>query len=270
MILLSIPFPDIDPIIFTIGSLEIRWYGFSYILGFVVGFAILRRLSTRGILPLEKSQVGEFLTGAMIGVIAGGRLGYVIFYKLPHYLDHPLEIVAIWDGGMSFHGGLLGVAIAGFLFCRKRDVPGLAILDAAAIAATPGLLFTRLANFINQELWGRPSDVPWAVEFTRPSAGGVPRHPSQIYEGLLEGAVLFVILWSLSYNRAYSRRGATAATFLVGYGCFRFVVEFYREPDRHLGAVLGPLSVGQLLSMGMIVVGSWGMFRVLRGSPSTA
>jgi len=262
-LLLQIRMPDIDPVIFHLGPVAIRWYGFSYLLGFLVGWAILRKLAKRGLLPLAGEQISDLLTALMLGVILGGRLGYVLFYKPLFYLGHPLEIIAFWDGGMSFHGGLIGVALACFLFARKAGISFLSIIDATCIATCPGIFFTRMANFINQELWGRPTDVPWAVVFSNPAAGGIPRHPSQIYEGLLEGVLLFCVLWFLSTRRAMRRPGALACSFLIGYGTLRFVVEFFREPDRHLGTVLGPFSMGQVLSSGMILVGATGLIRIL-------
>jgi len=257
--LLQIPFPVIDPVLFAFEvagiHVTIKWYGVAYVLGFLAAWLLLRRLAARGRLPLDADGAGELVTWSVLGVLLGGRLGYVLLYTPGHYLAHPLEIPQIWDGGMSFHGGMLGVAGMIWLLARRRGVPALALVDGAAVAVTPGLFFGRLANFVNQELWGRPTELPWAIVFTDPAAGGVPRHPSQIYEALLEGLVLLGLLWWLSHRPAFRVPGALTAAFVAAYGALRFLVEFAREPDAHLGTVLGPLSMGQLLCLAMIAGG---------------
>lgn len=250
-----IPYPDIDPVIFRIGKLPVRWYGMMYLLGFFLGYFLLRRLAPRRGLPLDKDAVSDLLFYLILGVILGGRLGYVLFYNLPYYLEHPLEIVAIWQGGMSFHGGLLGVVAAALIFCRRRRLPVLPMGDLLVTAAAPGLGLGRVGNFINGELWGRVTDVPWAMVF--PGAGPLPRHPSQLYQAVLEGPVLFFCLWLLIRKDAPA--GVPFFAFWLLYGLFRLTVEFFREPDAHLGFLWGGATMGQILSFPMILIGLVGL-----------
>ena len=250
-----LPYPDIDPVIFELGPLAVRWYGLMYVLGFLAAYFLVRYQARRYSHPGLEERLDNLNLVLIISLILGSRLGYVLFYNFSYYLQHPLEIVATWQGGMSFHGGLLGLVIGGWLFCRYTGLNFLRSADAYAVVAPIGLGLGRLGNFINGELYGRVTDVPWAMVF--PGAGPLPRHPSQLYEAFLEGLVLFVIMWFAL--RLYWRRqwpaGRLVAIFLVGYGVFRFVVEFFREPDAHLGFVLGFLTRGQLLSSLMIMSG---------------
>ncbi len=253
MPIMEIPFPDIDPVLLRLGPLQIKWYGFLFVASFLVGNHLLKRLSREGRLRTDLNGVADLLVATMIGVIAGGRLGYVLFYDPGKYAADPLEIIKIWHGGLSFHGGVIGAFLAICLFARRRRIPILNVSDACAVAACPGILFVRCANFINGELWGKPTDVPWAMVF--PRGGPLPRHPSQLYEGLLEGALLFFVLWTLR-DRAFLRPdGRMGGAFLISYAAMRFLVEFFREPDEHLGTVLGPLSMGQVLSCFMVLGG---------------
>ena len=248
-------FPQIDPVIVQIGPLAIRWYGMMYLLGFLAAYLLIRHLSRLRGLALDGDGVSDLLFQCVIGVILGGRLGYVLFYNPQQYLQNPLEAFAIWQGGMSFHGGLLGVIVAAVLFCRRRRLPVLLAGDVLVASATIGLGFGRLGNFINAELWGRVTEVPWGVVF--PGAGPLPRHPSQLYEACLEGFVLFVILYLLHRRRV--AEGVPFFTFFAGYGLFRFLVEFVRQPDAHLGFLWGGATMGQLLSLPMILFGVAGI-----------
>ena len=249
----GIPFPAIDPVAIEIGPLVIRWYALAYIAGLVLGWRYCRYLGRRAPSPIAPEVFDDLLLWATLGVVIGGRLGYVIFYNPGYFLAHPLQILMLWQGGMSFHGGLLGVTVSIILFCRRRGVPMLTVGDIVAAAAPIGLFFGRIANFINAELFGRVTDVPWGVIF--PGGGPQPRHPSQLYEALLEGAVLFGLLYLLAERGGLRHRGMMIGCFLGGYGLSRFIVEFFREPDAHLGPVLGILTMGQILSLPMIMAG---------------
>lgn len=255
-----LPYPDIDPVIFRIGPLAVRWYGLMYLAGFAAAWSLIRFLARRRELDLSNEDLSDLIFYAVIGVIAGGRLGYVIFYNPAYFLAHPLEIPAVWHGGMSFHGGLLGVVAACLLFCRRRKLPVLLLGDIVANSAAIGLGLGRLGNFINGELWGRVTDVPWGMVF--PQAGPLPRHPSQLYEFLLEGVVLFCLLLWLNLRSA--RPGTALFSFFAGYGLFRFLVEFVREPDPQLGFLWLGATMGQLLSLPMLLFGAAGLFWVLR------
>lgn len=249
----GIAFPDISPIAFEIFSLAIRWYSLAYLAGFLLGWGyILNRINQLKLESPTKRDIDDFLPLAVIGVILGGRLGYVLFYKPGYYFSNPLEILALWQGGMSFHGGVLGVIAVMFLFARLRGFSFWRLSDLIAAAVPIGLFFGRLANFANDELWGRASDVAWAVRF--PSGGFIARHPSQLYEAFLEGIVLFVILY-FTLKTFKDRPGITASLFLIGYGTFRFIVEYFREPDPAYGLIAGLFSMGQMLSLPMIVLG---------------
>jgi len=243
--------PNFDPVAFSIGPLAVRWYGLMYLLGF--GFAWwlgLRRIE-QGKAPIDRQQFDDLIFYAVLGVILGGRLGYVLFYKPGYYASHPLEIPAIWQGGMSFHGGLLGVMLAMAIAARRNRVPYLGIMDFVAPLVPLGIAAGRMGNFINGELWGRPTDLPWGMIFR--GAGDLPRHPSQLYEFALEGLVLFALLWWFSSTPR--RRGQVSALFLIGYGCLRFLAEFAREPDSFLGFLALGMTMGQWLCVPMIAGG---------------
>jgi len=227
-----------------------------YLLGFVFAYLVISRLASRRGLQLGKDDLSDLLFYAVIGVVLGGRIGYTLFYNAGHFLSHPVEIFYVWEGGMSFHGGLLGVVCALLLFCHRRQFSPLLVGDLAVTAAPFGLGFGRLGNFINGELWGRVTDVPWAVIF--PAAGLEPRHPSQLYEAFLEGPVLFCFLWYL--HRSGAKAGVPFFSFFILYGFFRFMVEFVRQPDAHLGFLWAGATMGQLLSLPMILFGIVGLF----------
>jgi len=254
MPLLALPFPAIDPVLIQIGPFAIRWYALAYIFGLVLGWQYLRWLVRRPGWRLTPAALDDLLLYVTLGVVLGGRLGYSLFYRPELYLSDPLQILKVWEGGMSFHGGLLGVVAACVLFARRRGVPVLEVGDAIACAAPIGLFLGRLANFINGELWGRPSDVPWAIVF--PGGGPLPRHPSQLYEAALEGLLLFAVMfWFALRPRARGTDGRLAGIFLIGYGIARSIAEAFREPDAHLGFLLGGLTMGQLLSLPMVLIG---------------
>jgi phosphatidylglycerol---prolipoprotein diacylglyceryl transferase len=255
-----IPYPDIDPIIFQIGPIAIRWYALAYIGGLMLGIWHLRKLSQMKPAFMKGEDADDFLTWATLGVILGGRFGYILFYKFAYYLDDPLQMLYVWKGGMSFHGGFLGVLIAGIIFTRKRKIPPLRFADALACAAPIGLFFGRVANFINGELIGRAADVPWAMIF--PHAGPDPRHPSQLYEAALEGVVLFAIVNLFWRNETFrARPGATTGVFVAGYALARGIAELFRQPDAHLGFLLFGSTMGQLLSVPMFLGGLYLIFR---------
>ena len=244
-------YPQIDPVMVRIGPLQVRWYGVMYVIGFLLALLIMKRMAREDDGVLSGQDVEDLLFYLILGVLLGGRLGYILFYNLPYYLHHPSELLAFWHGGMSFHGGLIGTVIAGAIFARRKGVSLWQIADYAAIATPPGLGLGRIGNFINGELFGRVTTVPWAMVF--PRGGPLPRHPSQLYEAILEGPVLFLLLWTL--RKRPLPRGGLLAIFVTGYGVIRFFVEFFREPDPQLGFVLGPFSMGQVLSLFMVVCG---------------
>ncbi|MDY6916090.1 MAG: prolipoprotein diacylglyceryl transferase [Candidatus Cloacimonadota bacterium] len=249
-------FPEISPTIFKIGSLEVRWYGFFYILAFFIGFFFYKKLLQKRNIKISDKDYDNLLFSLMLGVIIGGRLGYVIFYNLSYYLQNPLRIFAVWEGGMSFHGGALGVIIAGLLFCKKHNFNFMQLADPMMPLVSIGLALGRLGNFINAELYGRATEVPWAMIFpTDPYK--IPRHPSQLYEMFLEGILLFLI--SLHILNKTKKFGTVFWSWIGFYGLFRFLVEFVREPDAHLGLVLGFMSMGQVLSLFMIIAGIAGL-----------
>ena len=242
-------YPEIDPIIFSIGFLKIRWYGLMYVLGFLAAWYLARRRSRAPWSIIKAAQVDDLIFYGMLGVIVGGRLGYVFFYGFDNLVEDPLYIVKITEGGMSFHGGLAGVMIAMWLYARKLGQPMMALWDFVAPLAPLGLFFGRIGNFINGELWGKPTDVPWAFR-----VGDQVLHPSMLYEALLEGLVLFIILWV--YSAKQRPLGAVAGMFLMFYGLFRFLIEFVRVPDSHLGYLAFDwLTMGQVLSLPMILLG---------------
>jgi phosphatidylglycerol:prolipoprotein diacylglycerol transferase len=248
--------PSIDPIAFAIGPLAVRWYGLMYLAGFAAGWWLGLRRIAQGAAPVTRRQFDDLLFLAVLGVILGGRLGYVLFYKPAHYLANPLEVFAIWQGGMSFHGGLLGVMLAMAFAAWRHRIDYLRLMDFVAPLCPLGIAAGRMGNFINGELWGRVTDVPWGMVFR--GAGDAPRHPSQLYQFALEGVLLFIILWW--YSSKPRPRGAVSALFLIGYGAFRFVAEFGREPDAFLGYLAMGLTMGQWLCLPMIAGGLW-LFR---------
>ena len=244
--------PQFDPIAIHIGSYGIHWYGLMYLAGFMT-FLWLGRwcIANHSWTAWSPKMLDDILFYGVLGVILGGRLGYVLFYKASYYFAHPLEILAVWQGGMSFHGGFLGVIIAMALFARRHKLSWLFITDFIAPLVPPGLAFGRIGNYINGELWGRTSDVPWAMVF--PKVDSLPRHPSQLYEFALEGLLLFALLWL--YARKPRPTGMISGLFLIGYGSFRFLVEFTREPDNFLGLLSLGMSMGQWLSLPMVAGG---------------
>ena len=248
-------FPQIDPIALQIGPIAIRWYALAYIAGIVLGWRLLRRLAAAPPQVATSQQVDDYVTWATLGIIIGGRLGYVLFYRPGHYIFHPLEAVMVWQGGMAFHGGALGVIVATLLFCRSQKLSPLAFGDRVAVVVPIGLFFGRLANFINGELWGRAAEVPWAMVFPGDRLQ-VPRHPSQLYQAGLEGIALFglmLLLWSNPANRR--RSGLLTGALLAGYGLARLTGEFFREPDAHLGFLFAGATMGQMLSVPMVLAG---------------
>lgn len=251
---LTLPFLNIDPIIFQIGPIAIRWYSLAYIAGLVLGCMYIRHLAKRMGDLLSPDDAMDFITWATLGVILGGRLGYILFYQTAFYLDNPIRILYVWEGGMSFHGGFLGVVVAGIWFARRRKISMLKFADLVACAAPIGLFFGRIANFINGELYGRITDVSWAMVF--PTGGPEPRHPSQLYEAALEGLVLFIlvnVVWRLDFAR--ERPGTATGVFIVGYAAARGFVELFRQPDAHLGFLFLGGTMGQWLSLPMVLIG---------------
>ena len=244
--------PQFDPVAIHLGPLAVRWYGLMYLVGFGLVWVFARyAIRTRRHVPWTMRQFEDALFYGILGVVLGGRLGYVLFYKFGDYLHEPWRMLFVWEGGMSFHGGFLGVIIALWWYARKNGLSWLAVTDFIAPLAPLGLAAGRFGNFINAELWGRATDVPWALIF--PGVDRVPRHPSQLYEFALEGIVLFIVLWW--YAARPRPRGALSALFLIGYGTFRFAVEFTREPDSFLGLLAFNLTMGQWLSLPMVVAG---------------
>lgn len=251
---LALAFPNLDPVIVNFGPVAIRWYALAYVLGLVLGWRYIRYLAKGNVPGLDRRAADDFLVWCTLGVIVGGRLGYVIFYQPSYFIAHPGQIPVVWQGGMSFHGGLIGIIIAVWWFCRRRGLSPLGVGDLIACAAPIGLFFGRVANFINAELFGRTSDVAWAMVF--PGGGPQPRHPSQLYEALLEGALLLVVLTILVRNdRIRLRRGTLFGLFLIGYAITRAFVELFREPDAHIGFLMAGLTMGQLLSVPVLLLG---------------
>ncbi|MCK6418249.1 MAG: prolipoprotein diacylglyceryl transferase [Alphaproteobacteria bacterium] len=247
-------FPAIDPVAFSLGPLHVRWYALAYIAGFLIGWRWALRLTRLYPGQPDRAAIDDLLSWVMLGVILGGRLGYVLFYKPVHFLHNPHEILMIWQGGMSFHGGALGVILAMAAFAHFKKIPFLRIADIVTACVPVGLFFGRIANFINGELFGRVTDAPWGMRF--PGGGDLARHPSQFYEAALEGLVLFFIL-NIMIRRAEirMREGFIAGSFLLFYGLFRALVEIVREPDAHLGYLWGVVSMGQMLSLPMMIAG---------------
>jgi len=248
-----IPYPHIDPVILRLGRFEIRWYGMMYVLGFIAGFFIIGYLAGKKKVKLTGDDLWDYIFYLMLGVLIGGRLGYCLFYAPVYYFHEPLKVFALWEGGMSFHGGFLGVALATAYYCWKKKVHFYDVGDIVAAATPVGLFLGRIGNFINGELYGRATDAAWGMVFpTDPE--GLCRHPSQLYEAFLEGLVIFVIVFILNIRGA--TRGVAMWTFILLYGLSRFFVEFFRQPDPHLGLVLGPFTLGQLLTVPMILAGA--------------
>jgi phosphatidylglycerol:prolipoprotein diacylglycerol transferase len=279
---MAIPFPDIHPEIFTLGPFHLfgmdlgpfalRWYALAYITGIFLGWRYLVYLSKRPALwgrdkaPYTEVDADDFIVAATLGIIFGGRLGYILFYR-PDLLSQPGEMLAVWNGGMSFHGGLAGVIFAAWITTKLRKIPLLSLGDAVAVAAPIGLFFGRIANFVNGELWGRPTDAPWGVVF--PMAGPDARHPSQLYEAMLEGVILFGVLIAATHRfRSLSRPGLNVGIFLVGYALARVALENVREPDRHMPHFPLGLTMGMMLSLPMFAAGAWFIWNALK-KPST-
>lgn len=261
-------FPQFDPVMVHVGPLAIRWYAMAYITALLVGWRLVRRLVTLAPRAATPEQVDDFLTWATLGVVLGGRLGYILFYQPQLYLEHPLAALQVWHGGMSFHGGALGVVLALALFSWRNGLSFLAFSDRVTVVVPMGLGLGRVANFINGELWGRaaPADLPWAMIF--PQAGPEPRHPSELYEALLEGAVLFTIMWLVARNRRIRERpGFLAGLFLFGYAVARSVCEFFREPDAFIGFLPFGTTMGQILCIPMAIAGAGLMAQAMMRPP---
>jgi phosphatidylglycerol:prolipoprotein diacylglycerol transferase len=269
-ILPVLPFPAIDPVLVHIGPFAVRWYALGYIVGIIGGWFYARAIiaSPRlwgGPAPLTVAQFDDFVIWATLGIILGGRIGYVLFYNLPHFIAHPIEVFELWNGGMSFHGGVIGVIIAIVVYTHRLGIPTLSLGDITTAVAPIGIFLVRLANFINGELWGRPTDVPWAIIF--PNGGPIPRHPSQLYEATLEGLVLLLVLGVLVQRGALKRPGLVTSAASLGYGIARTICEFFREPDPQLGFLWGGLTMGMLLSIPLILAGIVGLVLILRRHP---
>ncbi len=250
-------YPHINPVIFSLGPLKVRWYGLMYVFGFLASYLLVRYQAKKFHWQELDAHLDNLNLAIILGVILGGRLGYVLFYNPGYYLQHPLEIFATWEGGMSFHGGCIGVLLAGFLYCRRTGLDFWKGADVYVVTVPIGLGLGRIGNFINGELYGRTTELPWGMIF--PGGGLLPRHPSQLYEALLEGVLLFVMLWTVKEKTWQQKKlwphGTMVVLFLILYGSIRFCVEFVREPDPQLGEVALGLTMGQLLSLAMIVSG---------------
>jgi len=258
MPLFVIPFPAFDPVLVHLGPFAIRWYALAYIAGILLGWVYARALIRKkclwgGEAPLTVTDFDDFVVWATFGIILGGRTGYVLFYNLPHFAEHPIEIFQLWNGGMSFHGGFTGCVVAVVWFAKKRGIPFLSLGDLTCAVGPIGLFLGRLANFVNGELWGRAADVPWAMIF--PGGGPLPRHPSQLYEAMLEGLVLLAVLALLMRAGALKRPGLIVGCFAVGYALARTTCEFFREPDAQLGFLWGGATMGQVLCIPLLIAG---------------
>ena len=273
MPVLAIPFPAFNPIAIALGPFAIRWYALAYITGILLGWVYARAIlkSERawgGPAPISLPDFDDFVLWITLGIILGGRIGYVLFYNLPHYIEHPIEVFYLWTGGMSFHGGFVGSVIAVILFARRRKIPIMSLGDIICAVEPIGQFLGRMANFINGELWGRPTDVPWAMVF--PGAGPFPRHPSQLYQAGLEGLLVFAVLAIMIRRGALKRPGLIVGAFACLYGCTRIIGELFREPDAQLGFLWGGLTMGMLLSVPMIAAGVlivlWAMRRPRRAA----
>ena len=267
--MLAIPFPPLDPIALSLGPFVVRWYALAYIAGLVIGWRYCLWIASQKPRVARREDVDDFLVWATLGVILGGRTGYVLFYRPEFYFANPSEILKLWHGGMSFHGGALGVLVAIGLFTRQRKMNYLAFADIIAPAVPIGLFFGRIANFVNDELWGRVTDVPWAMVFPSDPAH-LPRHPSQLYEATLEGLVLFAILFFvMRWTDARQRPGTLSGTFLIGYGAARIIGECFRQPDANLGFIFWGITMGQILSVPVVLFGVWLLWRA-RQQPKQA
>ena len=269
----AIPFPAFDPVIVQLGPFALRWYALAYIAGILLGWwygrAIIRsERAWGGPAPLKLADFDDFILWITLGIILGGRIGYVLFYNPAFFAANPAEIPQLWKGGMSFHGGFLGCVFAVMLFARARGIPMLSLGDITCAVGTIGVFLGRIANFINAELWGRPTDAPWGVIF--PGAGGVPRHPSQLYEAFLEGIVVFIVLALLIRGGALKRPGLIIGAFALTYGLARSTAEFFREPDAQLGFLWGGLTMGMLLCIPMMIAGAAFVAHAMRAKPITA
>jgi phosphatidylglycerol:prolipoprotein diacylglycerol transferase len=270
--LAALPFPDIDPVIVRLGPLAIHWYGLAYIVGILFSWWYGRRIVTNprlwpdGQSPIKPEDIDDFLLWAAIGVVAGGRIGYILFYDLQRYLANPTDIFAVWQGGMSFHGGFLGMTLAMILFAWRRKVPVWSLFDVIGATAPFGLGLVRVANFVNGELWGKVTNVPWGFEY--PKGSPFALHPTQLYEAALEGLVLFVLLRWLTHGRLkLGSPGFVTGAFVAGYGLARIFVEFYRVPDQQIGYLFGGwLTMGMVLSVPMVLVGLWAMLTAKRAA----
>lgn len=263
------PFPDIDPVLIHIGPLAIRWYALGYVVGILLGWRYaVRLISDQKLAPVRgpvasSAQIDDLILWLTLGIIVGGRLGHVLFYTPSMLWTDPLEVFRTWNGGMSFHGGVIGVLLATALFCWRNHLDVLRLGDVVTASAPFGIFLVRIANFINAELWGRPTDLPWGVVF--PNAGPYPRHPSQIYEAILEGLILFVVLRIATHRLGWlDRRGAVAGLFLAGYACARILIENVREPDAYMPAFPFGLTMGMMLSIPMLLAGVFLIWRALR------
>lgn len=259
----AIPFPMIDPIALELGPIAIRWYALAYIVGLVGGWQYIKRVAAPKFPgQISHDHVDDFLFWATIGVVLGGRIGYVLFYNFDYFSSNPVAIFQVWKGGMSFHGGFMGVVVAAILFCKKHKLPLLTFGDLLACGAPIGLFFGRIANFANSELYGRATDVPWGVIF--PNGGPDPRHPSQIYEAIMEGLILFIVLFILSRREKLRQApGLFVGIFIAGYGIARSIVELFRQPDAQIGFLSGGSTMGQWLSVPMILIGLFFIWRAL-------
>ncbi len=271
----AVSFPAIDPVAFSIGPLAVHWYGLAYVAGILLGWMIARDLLKRphlwpnGQAPATLQQIDDFVLWAAIGVVAGGRLGYIFFYDFASVAANPMRAIEVWNGGMSFHGGFIGATLAMVFFARKHQIRLWSLFDLVASVVPLGLFFGRIANFINGELWGRPADVPWAMAF--PTGGPFPRHPSQLYEAALEGIVLLIVLQVLARAfGALAAPGRITGIFVAGYAAARIFVEFFREPDVQIGYLFGGwLTMGMVLSLPMVLIGIWIFVRSGRRAPAT-
>jgi phosphatidylglycerol:prolipoprotein diacylglycerol transferase len=266
-----LPFPAIDPVAIQIGPFAIRWYALAYIAGIFIGWWYAKRLVANAriwspsLSPMQPADIDDVVIWASLGIILGGRVGYVLFYDLPLFLNDPIQIFAVWNGGMSFHGGFLGTILAMVLFARSRGIPAWCLIDVIAASVPFGLFFGRLANFINGELYGRASDAPWAMVFAE---GDIPRHPSQLYEAALEGVVFFLLLRLFTHRYKRLRYPSfISGMFCIGYGVARTFVEFFREPDIQIGYLAGGLTMGMALSLPMIAYGIYLIVTASRRPP---
>lgn len=254
---MALQFPDIDPVALTLGPLQIHWYALAYVFGFIAAWRLAVRICKLDNDPDRRPNavdIDDYISWAILGVLLGGRLGYVLFYNLPMYLDTPLEAFKLWHGGMSFHGGVIGVVLSLILFHKFKKVPFWRLADTAAAVTPIGFLLGRLANFVNGELYGRVTDMPWGIVF--PRGGEESRHPSQLYEAGTEGILLFIILYTLIHIKSVRQReGFVSGAFMLGYGLFRFVCEMFREPDVQLGFLFDQVTMGQILCLPMMLAG---------------